>query len=324
MNLPTLLLLTSTMFTSSSAFQVLPHSHSNSLAFSTSFTFTSTTQRTTKTATTLFESKIPKELRAEIYQAEAKTPAAQGRQNRILGYGASAFVFLVLGLANVIFTSMKTTGMDLEEVGYGWSQNFLLTGSTIGGYIDIIMAGLLGTMVELENKTKEETAERIYEELERRKQEMQRKRQNREKKRLGAQTSYSTSKGGKKSSAKKAKRLAALAEVIVEDSPESQSKSKSKSVAVETNSAATTTSTEEVSKEPETKTEEEGGIMGKLKNFYKQADTLAASQALLLNKKLEEEGLVDKITDETGLKVIGKEAAAKATEGKKKSEEKKE
>jgi hypothetical protein len=32
-------------------------------------------------------------------------------------------------------------------------------------------------------------------------------------------------------------------------------------------------------------------------------------QALLLNKKLEEVGVVEKITDETGLKVIGKEAA---------------
>ena len=41
---------------------------------------------------------------------------------------------------------------------------------------------------------------------------------------------------------------------------------------------------------------------------------MAASQALLLNKNLEEAGVVDKITDETGLKVIGKEAAAKLSE----------
>jgi hypothetical protein len=38
---------------------------------------------------------------------------------------------------------------------------------------------------------------------------------------------------------------------------------------------------------------------------------MAASQALLLNKKLEDAGVVEKITDETGLKVIGKEEAAK-------------
>jgi hypothetical protein len=43
-------------------------------------------------------------------------------------------------------------------------------------------------------------------------------------------------------------------------------------------------------------------------------DSMATSQALLLNKKLEEEGILEKITDETGLKVIGKEAAAKLVE----------
>lgn len=51
--------------------------------------------------------------------------------------------------------------------------------------------------------------------------------------------------------------------------------------------------------------------MGKMKDFYEKADNMAASQALLLNKELEEKGIVDKITDETGLKVIGKEAASK-------------
>ena len=43
--------------------------------------------------------------------------------------------------------------------------------------------------------------------------------------------------------------------------------------------------------------------------MYDEADRMAASQALLLNKELEELGVVDKITDETGLKVIGKDAA---------------
>ena len=43
---------------------------------------------------------------------------------------------------------------------------------------------------------------------------------------------------------------------------------------------------------------------------------MAASQALLLNKELEDRGVIDKITDETGLKVVGKEAAAKLKEKK--------
>jgi hypothetical protein len=38
---------------------------------------------------------------------------------------------------------------------------------------------------------------------------------------------------------------------------------------------------------------------------------MAAAQALLLNKELEDKGVLEKITDETGLRVIGKEAAAK-------------
>ena len=51
--------------------------------------------------------------------------------------------------------------------------------------------------------------------------------------------------------------------------------------------------------------EGEGGLMRKMKNFYDQADQMAASQqALLLNKELEDRGAVEKITDETGLKVI--------------------
>ena len=37
---------------------------------------------------------------------------------------------------------------------------------------------------------------------------------------------------------------------------------------------------------------------------------MAASQALLLNKELEDRGMIEKITDETGLKVVGKKAAA--------------
>jgi len=47
---------------------------------------------------------------------------------------------------------------------------------------------------------------------------------------------------------------------------------------------------------------------------------MAASQALLLNKELEDRGVIDKITDESGLKVIGKEAAAEASKSSKTNE----
>jgi hypothetical protein len=53
------------------------------------------------------------------------------------------------------------------------------------------------------------------------------------------------------------------------------------------------------------------GLLGTIQNFYERADSMAATQALLLNEKLEDEGLIEKITDESGLKVIGRDAAQK-------------
>lgn len=256
-----------------------------------------TTIITKTTNIKLFESKIPNEFKNEIYEAEAKTPAAQGRQTRIIGYGLAAFIFFSLALANVIFTSMLNTGEDLEAKGYGWSQSFFLLNTTGGGWVDVIMTGLLGTMVDLENRKKDETAEEIWVELQLRKEEFQKKKRRKEAQKMPG----STSKGGKKSSSKQAKRLAALAEVIVEDK-----------VKEEEAQPEIAPKDEEASAEVEPENKSGTGIMGKLKDFYKQADTMAASQALLLNKKLEDEGIVEKITDETGLKVIGKEAAAKA------------
>ena len=59
-----------------------------------------------------------------------------------------------------------------------------------------------------------------------------------------------------------------------------------------------------------------GGILGAIAGFYKKADSMAASQALLLNKELEDRGILEKITDETGLKVVGKKKAATAAAAK--------
>jgi signal recognition particle GTPase len=98
----------------------------------------------------------------------------------------------------------------------------------------------------------------------------------------------------KKRSGKQAKRLGALSEVVMDDVLEPMMEQQ-----------------EQPQADPEKKQE---GMMEKLKDWYDKADSMAASQALLLNKKLEEEGIVEKITDETGLKVIGKEAAAKIVE----------
>ena len=252
------------------------------------------------------EIEIPKELRQEIYAAEAKTAAAQGREKRLIGYGLSALVFLLFGVMNVVFTSMEQTGADLNELGYGWSKSFFLLNGAVGGYIDIIGAGLLGTMVELENRTKEETAVRIYQELLRRKEEKETR--TAKKKKWKEDKSRSTSKGGKKSSKKQSKRLAALAEVVVDDSV---GKSDTETETETETENGTALNVDEKDDESSIITDDtnDNSIIGKLKNFYKQADTMAASQALLLNKKLEDEGIIEKITDESGLKVIGKDAA---------------
>ena len=90
--------------------------------------------------------------------------------------------------------------------------------------------------------------------------------------------------------------------------------------------AANTASDSSVPPIPEsdnTNKEDNKGILSTLKNFYEKADSMAASQALLLNKELEDRGIIEKITDETGLKVIGKEAAAAATEKSRNTMEKK-
>jgi hypothetical protein len=104
----------------------------------------------------------------------------------------------------------------------------------------------------------------------------------------------------KKKKQKNKKRLSALSEVIMEDKPTIDT-----APVVE---EPDETSQAKASIESEKKEE---GFLGKMKGFYDQADKMAASQALLLNKELEDKGLVDKITDESGLKVIGKEAATK-------------
>ena len=50
-----------------------------------------------------------------------------------------------------------------------------------------------------------------------------------------------------------------------------------------------------------------GSLLDKAKSFYKEADELASQNALLLNKDLEDRGMLEKITDETGLKVVGRD-----------------
>jgi hypothetical protein len=104
---------------------------------------------------------IPDEVRAEIFQAEANTPAAKDRNVRIALYASFAIVGIFISSLNVFLSSVRadagSAANDLSainELGFGWAASnpissfFLLNG--IGGGIALITAGFGGTMVELE------------------------------------------------------------------------------------------------------------------------------------------------------------------------------
>lgn len=136
-----------------------------------------------------------------------------------------------------------------------------------------------------------------------------RKKRNKKKRSL-AQTSKKDMTGKQK------KRLSALEELMAEE-PEVVVQQ-----GVEEQSAEVVDGTAEEKTEDETKQAEkkDEGVFGAITGFYKKADSMAASQALLLNKELEDRGLIEKITDETGLKVVGKDAAVSKQEQQQKEE----
>ena len=143
-----------------------------------------------------------------------------------------------------------------------------------------------------------ENVEKIWQEVQKRKQEREQGGGSRKKKKGGGKN--------KKKLQKQAKRLSALSEVMVVDDGESDQQiitTKEAEVPTEMSPSAAEAADDD-------KKKDEGGIVGKIKGFYEKADSMAASQALLLNKELEDRGVVEKITDESGLKVIGREAAA--------------
>jgi hypothetical protein len=251
-----------------------------------------------------YESKIPDELRDEIYQAEANTPAATDRGQRVALFALIAFVGILCAFFNGFLTELRANGpdgspgVDLTEAGFGWVLgNFLfsfLFTNKIGGGICLLGGAGAGLLAEAELDSKRINAEKIYEELERR-----RNAKTKPKKKAAP-------KKKKRQSGKEKKRLSALSEVVVEEA--------AGPTEVEEPEATGVDSAEETNDEKAEKTGK--GMFDGIKNLYNQADTIAASQALLLNKQFEEFGIVDKITDETGLKVIGKEAAEKLSKEK--------
>ncbi|CAB9517592.1 expressed unknown protein [Seminavis robusta] len=246
-----------------------------------------------------YDTKIPPELRDEIYAAEANTPAAQERGTRVATYALIAFIGIVLAFFNAFITELRNSPIPpevditdpLAYAGFSWVASNPITGflfmNKLGGGICLLGGAGAGLMAEAELDTKRINAEKIFEEL-------QRRREKKEKQKAPKRNKK------KRRSGKEKKRMEALSEIIVQDDKE------------ETATAAVTEEPTVVAAVEEKPKEEEGdGLLGKIKGFYDKADSMAASQALLLNKEMEDRGMIVKITDETGLKVIGKEEAAK-------------
>ena len=288
---------------------------------------------------TPYESKIPEELREEIYQAEANTEAARDRGTRVALYTVVAIFAIGLASFNGFLTDMRdkesaialttaaTTIPDtgnnlyiLEKNGFGWVLTnplfkFLFT-NKIGGVLSLLLGGGSGLMAEAELDTKRINAEKIYEELERRREQKLKKQ---------TRGNGGSSKKGKKKrrSGKEKKRLAAISEVVMDEAPVVTAETATKNTPPDGIPVMPPSGDESVNNsntDGSTDESNDKGIFGKMKDLYERADSMAASQALIMNKNLEEAGVVEKITDETGLKVIGREEAKKLEEKKEKDD----
>jgi hypothetical protein len=253
-----------------------------------------------------YESKIPPDLMEEIYQAEANTEAAKDRGTRILVYALMAILGIGLAFFSGFLTELRMNGVPEEteaialssstdsnldvliQAGFGWVlanpiYRFLFT-NKIGGILCLLLGSGSAILAEAEYDSKRVNAEKIYEELERRRTKKTRPAMRATKK--------------KRQSGREKKNLRALSEVLVkEDKPLAEATGFSANAEYD------------VEGKENNAANDNPNFFDQMKSFYDKADNMAASQALLLNKKLEEAGVVDKITDETGLKVIGRENA---------------
>jgi hypothetical protein len=240
-----------------------------------------------------YDSQIPPELREQIYAAEANTPAAQQRGVRIAGYALIAFTGILLAFFNAFVTELRNAPLPeaaplnadpLTVAGFSWVANNPITSflfmNKLGGGICLLLGAGAGLLAEAELDTKRINAEKIF-------VEMQRRRESKTKK-------EGTAKKKKGRSGKEKKRMDAFSELLEVQEPVAPLEQQIQETPITTPA------------EVKSSKEEEKGLLGKLKGFYDQADSMAASQALLLNKELEDRGMLQKITDETGLKVVGR------------------
>lgn len=269
-----------------------------------------------------YNSKIPEEIRKEIYEAEANTEAAKERNKRIGWYIFTALVGIGMAFFNNFLSQLRTsetpeglTPFDIHQSPFAWVEGNFLTQflfiNKIGGLLCLLLGGAAGLLVEAEFDTRRIQAEKIYQEL------VLRQTQKQQQQRGTTEKNLDTPRKKKRAGKREYKRMGALAEVLddsttnvrfTEKNDPQTNQSPPPPPPQQSSPLSSTTTT--------TTTANQEGILSSWKQFYEKADTLAASQALLLNKKLEDAGVLEKITDETGLRVIGQAATAAKPENK--------
>ena len=268
-----------------------------------------------------YDSKIPKEIEQDIYKAEGNTAAAKDRSVRIALYATVALTGLAMAFFNgflselrnspapvsVVDDSIQVPPFDLLNSPFAWVDGTGVTRflflNKLGGLLSLLIGAGAGLLAEAEFDTRRINAEKIYQEMERRRTLKQT---------ASPRGGATTKKKKRREGTRESKRMGALAEVVeVPDTKDTfadavDSSSSSSSDALSSDDTTTTT--------PTTKPADTGsgggggGLMDSLQDFYKEADTMAAQQALMLNKKLEDAGVLEKITDETGLRVVQSQA----------------
>jgi len=268
-------------------------------------------------------STIPDDILKEIRQAESNTKAAEERNQRSQILTPLLIAFIALSLLNVLVATQRTVGAELLI------QEFPLTllTSNVGAYGSVLAVVGFGTVLLEDSVSKDQKIMQIYDEMNNRREQFDQKKSSDKFEKSQKKIPKSTSRGGRK----KKKRQAAFQEMMALEVDTDTNTQEESLKTPQTLSGATDTSS--VNESESATTEIEGGLLGKLtekakgsylesvKDWYKQADSMAASQALLLNKKLEDGGFLEKITDESGLKVVGKEAAAEAKSIEKKEQD---
>ncbi len=224
---------------------------------------------------------IPEDILPIVTSAEASTQAAKDRAFRTTLYATGALVSAV----DATTVALSLSGNDVCSN----FADFLPFGdSVVGVFAGVLAGGFFGTFVKLEGDEADANRGRIYEEMLKRQGGSFASRSPAVTKQ-GGQGDDSTGKRKGKSNLKRKKKrgimdeLASLevdaAAIIGEQTPE----------VVEDVAEVASTS-----------------FADKARDLYEKADRMAAAQALLLNKELEDRGVLEKITDETGLKVVGK------------------